>query len=63
MLAAAVCRWQRFGTMCVGEHASVLVIMMGRPLLLGTEESGVLREDRVSSSLEGSRVCFSDLTS
>ena len=62
VLAAAVCRWQRFGTMYVGEHASVLV-MMGRPVLPGTEESGVLREDRVSSSLEGSHVCFSDLAS
>ena len=48
--------------MYVGEHASVLV-MMGGPVLPGTEEIGVLREDRVSSSLEGSRVCFSDLAS
>ena len=48
--------------MCVAEHASVLV-MMGGPVLPGTEEIGVLREDRVSSSLEGSRVCFSDLAS
>ena len=51
------------GTVCAGEHSSVLVIMMDRPLLRGTEGSGVLREDRASSSLEGGRVCFSDLAS
>ena len=51
------------GTVCVGEHSSVLVVMMDRPLLRGTEGSGVFHEDRVSSSLEGGRVCFSDLAS